>query len=64
MTRTKQIDDIGNISYELREGDEVVGYVHKASGYYRAELPSGAGRSVSSIKKGEELIAFWRRLAS
>jgi hypothetical protein len=63
MTRTKTTDSKGNVTYELREGDEVLGYIRKASGYYRAELPSGNGQSVSSIRKGEELISFWQRLA-
>lgn len=63
MTKTKTTDRNGNVTYELREGTEVVGYIHKCSGYYRAELPSGNGTSVQSIKKAEESIARWRRLA-
>lgn len=63
MTKTKTTDRNGNVTYELREGAEVVGYIRKASGYYRAELPSGNGANVKSIKKAEETIALWRRLA-
>jgi hypothetical protein len=62
MTKTKVIDQNGNISYTLTEGTRVVGYVHKGSGYWRAELPSGNGASVASLKRGVELIAFWRRM--
>ena len=64
MTTTKATDRNGNTIYEVRDGAEVVGYVHKCSGYYRAELPNGSGRSVTSVKKGVELISFWLRMAS
>lgn len=61
MTRTKEIDANGNTVYTLTEDGQTVGYIHKCSGRYWAELPSGSGKSVTSIKKGEEIIAFWRR---
>lgn len=64
MTRTKGTDASGNTVYTLTDNGQVVGYIHKCSGYYRAELPTGSGTSVTSIKKGEEVIAFWLRLAS
>jgi hypothetical protein len=63
MTKTRTIDNKGNVSYEVRDGNEVIGYIRKGSGYYRAELPNGNGTSVKSINKAEETIALWRRLA-
>ncbi len=63
MEKIKKVDEFGNVSYTLTENGETVGYVHKGSGYWRAELPSGSGATVASLKKGVETIAFWRRMA-
>ena len=64
MERTKTTDQYGNVSYELHQDGELVGRILKAASGWYAELPSGSGRSVTSIRKGEELITFWRRLAA
>lgn len=62
MTRTKEVDEFGNVSYTIRDGERIVGHVLKTgSSSYRAELPNGSWAPVGSIKGGMDWLARYAR---
>uniref|UniRef100_UPI003F497F68 hypothetical protein n=1 Tax=Nonomuraea sp. CA-251285 TaxID=3240002 RepID=UPI003F497F68 len=64
ITRTREVDEFGNVSYVFRVGDEVIGCALKqGNGKYRAETPSGAWAPASSITQAEGIVSGWRAAA-
>ena len=58
MTRTKEIDRNGNVSYIVRDGERIVGRILKTgSGYQVERLPFDSYVPVRSIKAGMDWLA-------
>jgi hypothetical protein len=62
MTRTKEVDEFGNVSYTIRDGERIVGRIYKMNaGSYRPYLLDESYGPNGSIKAGMEWLARYTR---
>ena len=62
MTRTKEVDEFGNVSYTVREGERVIGRIYKMNaGSYRPERLDQSYGPNGSIKAGMEWLDRYAR---
>jgi hypothetical protein len=62
MTKTKEVDRFGNVSYTVRDGERIIGRIIKASSGYQVErLPFDSYAPVPSIKAGMDWLARYGR---
>lgn len=62
MTKTRQADEFGNVSYVVRDGDQVLGVIAKTCSGWQLELPDASYVPVRSVKAGMEWFAFRDRI--
>lgn len=59
MTKTRQVDEFGNVSYAIRnDGGTEAGQILKTCGGWRAEMPDGNWCPVRSVRAGMEWLAW------
>ena len=63
MTKTRQVDEFGNVSYEVRDGGAVVGRIAKTCSGWQVELPESYV-PVRSVTAGMEWFATRARILS
>jgi hypothetical protein len=65
MTKTREVDEFGNVSYVIREGSRVLGRLHRQSSSYHLCLPSGSCvYPLASIKSAMDWLVKFGQPAS
>jgi len=58
MTKAKEVDEFGNVSYVIRDGERIIGRLYKmGSGSYRPERLDQSYGPNGSIKGGMDWLA-------
>jgi hypothetical protein len=58
MTKTRQVDEFGNVSYEVREDGQVLGVIAKTCSAWQVEPGGDSYVPVRSVKAGMEWFTF------
>jgi hypothetical protein len=64
MTKTREVDEFGNVYYVVRDDSEAeIGRINKTCSAWQVDLPGGWA-PVRSVKAGMEWIEWWLSLAA
>jgi hypothetical protein len=62
MTKARQVDEFGNVSYEVREDGQVLGVIAKTCSAWQVEPSDDSYVPVRSVKAGMEWFEFSARI--